>query len=89
MHAKELLRIFAILLGELISLTTSPNSRERHEIVTDSEDNSTCPMEDWIVISWFALCATDHAISAGCIGGSSGREIRGCMVTHCHSLTSL
>ena len=74
MHAKELLRIFAILYGTLISLTPSPNSREQHETVFESEDNGTCSMEAWIMISCFALCATDHARRAGSIGGSDIEE---------------
>ena len=75
MDAKELLRIFVILYGTLISLTPSPNSREQHETVFESEDNGTCSMEAWIMISCFALCATDHARSSEPIdGGSSVSE---------------
>ena len=56
-----------------ISLTTSPDPGEQDEVIfCESENDSTCSMEAWMVISWSTLCATDHARSSGIIAGISG-----------------
>jgi len=59
-----------MLWGGHILLTTSPNPGEWDQVIIfENEDHSTCSMEAWMMISWFTLCAMDHARSSGVIGG--------------------